>query len=334
MTTTLVLITRNSFLRLAIEAILRGSHDVAHVETVAELSAVTGQRACDLILFDTALLDASPHATFLGIAPPILAINTGGAPLGLIASARFQSILSVGDDGRLDVGALRKNLPLAIKAGLSSDPRRPAAIEGRPILRPLTSAAPRDLLLIGASTGGPDALIAFLGALGPPALPVVVAIHMPADQTAVFADHLSASTGLSVSECAQGALPCAGQVAVLKGGTNYRIECGTSGIVLRRSLAEVGPYRPCIDMLFGSAADAGLCCDVVVLSGMGEDGAAGAARLEAAGGRILVQRPDSCVVAGMPTATLKACVAAQALTPAAMAAKLMRPLIATRSEAP
>lgn len=195
-------------------------------------------------------------------------------------------------------------------------------------------STPRDVLLIGASTGGPDALIALLAALGPPKMPVIVAIHMPADQTAVFATHLSTRTGLNVVEAMQGHLPPPGHVAVLKGGTNYRIERSTAGFMLRRSLAEAGPYRPCIDMLFGSAVDAGLSCDAVVLSGMGDDGAAGAARIEAAGGRVLVQRPESCVVAGMPLATLAACRTAQALTPAAIAAKLARPSPVMRTGAP
>jgi two-component system chemotaxis response regulator CheB len=153
---------------------------------------------------------------------------------------------------------------------------------------------------------------------------------MPADQTAAFSDHLAQRTGLPVIETSAGEVPAAGSVAVLKGGANYRIARAPSAVVLRRSLAEAGPYRPSIDMLFGSAAEAGLCCDVVVLSGMGEDGADGAVMIEAAGGRVLVQRPDSCVVAGMPAATLAACRSAQALAPAVIAARLAHHTFATQ----
>lgn len=336
MTTDIVLVTRNSFLRLAIDAILRDhACRIAHVETIAELIGITASRACPLVLFDTALLDTEPvHAGFPGLAPRILAIDTCGLPHGSPGPVRFGSVLSVCEDGRLDLGTLRRCLPDAISAIFSDESRPCTASASRPAVPQTGIPARRDLLLVGASTGGPDALIAFLAALGPPASPVIVAIHMPSDQTAVFADHLSTRTGLNVVECMQGPLPPAGHIAVLKGGTNYRIARGAAGVVLRRSLAEAGPYRPCIDMLFGSAADAGLSCDVVVLSGMGEDGAAGAARVEAAGGRVLVQRPDCCVVAGMPLATLAACPSAQALTPAAIAARLARPSPITRTAAP
>jgi two-component system chemotaxis response regulator CheB len=334
MTVNLALVSENSFLRLAIDAILRnGDCRIEPVGSVGALSSVIAQHDIDLVLFDTALLGSTqPHAAFLGITPPILAIDTGRSPLGLVASGRFAAVLRACDEGRLDIAALQRELPGAIAEnlpGLASPQHR--IIESLPRAHPLE---PRDVLLVGASTGGPEALIALLTAMGPPLLPVVVAIHMPADQTATFAAHLSQRIGLQVVEAVRGELPPTGSIAVLKGGANYRIGRGATGITLRPSLADAGPYRPSINMLFSSAADAGLVCDAVVLSGMGEDGADGAARIEAAGGRVLVQRPDCCVVAGMPAATLAVCRAAQALAPASIAAMLTRRAVSAAETRP
>jgi len=71
---------------------------------------------------------------------------------------------------------------------------------------------------MAASTGGPGALAALLGRMEPPQVPIVIAQHMPADQTAAFARHLAVETRLSVCECGAGQLPSA-QVVVLRGGS-------------------------------------------------------------------------------------------------------------------
>ena len=332
MTVRLALVSGNSFLRLAIDTILRDRDCLIEpVDSIALLVAESLQDGIDLVLLDTALLGAAqPHASLLGVTPPILAIDSCGLRLGAVAATRFAAVLAVCNDGRLDVAALKRSLPTAVEACTRQAFAQGASAAPPAVPLPVADRlAPRALLLIGASTGGPEALIAFLAALGPPPVPAVVAIHMPADQTGFFSDHLSQRTGLRVIETAAGDVPAAGSIAVLRGGANYRIARGRAGFVLRQSLAAAGPYRPSIDMLFGSAAEASLICDAVVLSGMGEDGAGGAARIEAAGGRVFVQRPDSCVVAGMPAATLAACHAAQALTPPAIAARLIRDSRAT-----
>jgi two-component system chemotaxis response regulator CheB len=332
MTVRLALVSGNSFLRLAIDTILRDRDcRIESIDSIAALAAASPLHGIDLVLLDTALLGAAqPHASLLGVAPPILAIDSCGLRLGEVAATRFAAILDVCNEGRLDVAALKRTLPAAIAAGTrQASAQGPSTAPPAAVSPPADRLAPRALLLIGASTGGPEALVAFLAALGPPPVPAVVAIHMPADQTGYFSDHLSRRTGLRVMETAAGAVPAAGSIAVLKGGANYRIARGYAGFVLRQSLADAGPYRPSIDMLFGSAAEASLICDAVVLSGMGEDGADGAARIEVAGGRVFVQRPDSCVVAGMPAATLAACHAAQALTPPAIAARLTRDALRT-----
>jgi two-component system chemotaxis response regulator CheB len=144
--------------------------------------------------------------------------------------------------------------------------------------------------------------------LGPPGLPMIIAQHMPADQTAGFARYLAAESGLYVIERGAGDIPSNAQVVVLRGGSDYRLTRGRAG-PFRLVATEVtgNVFHPSADLLFGSAAKAGIAATAVVLSGMGDDGARGAAEIAERGGRVLVQDFASCVVAGMPSAACTAC---------------------------
>jgi len=234
-------------------------------------------------------------------------------------------------DGVLNMGAIARALPAALDE-LSENPgfRRPAASRVAAGAR-VAGAAPRlsgkrpEIILIAASTGGPSALAILLRQLGPSALPMVVAQHMPADQTASLARHLAAEAGLEVIELGSGELPTGAQVTVLRGGSDYRVVRGTAtGFRLVATGIAGNVFHPSADLLFGSAAAAGLEAVAVVLSGMGEDGARGAAAIAARGGRVLVQDFASCVVAGMPSAAQAACATAAVMSVPAIAQYLGR----------
>jgi two-component system chemotaxis response regulator CheB len=181
------------------------------------------------------------------------------------------------------------------------------------------------MVLVAASTGGPSALTLLLRHLGPPRLPVIVAQHMPADQTAGFAQYLAAESGFEVIERGAGDVPSRAQVTVLHGGSDYRLAPGRAG-QFRLVATEVAGnvFHPSADLLFGSAAEAGMTVMVVVLSGMGDDGARGAAAVAAQGGRVLVQDFASCVVAGMPSAARAACPSAVVASVPEIAERLSR----------
>jgi chemotaxis response regulator CheB len=225
-------------------------------------------------------------------------------------------------DGVLDIGGIARALHETLDALAGTKPAE------RPADRPATStmsardpAGPTEIILIAASTGGPGALVTLLSRLGPPHVPVVVAQHMPADQTESFARHLAVETGLVVRECGVGQMPEA-QVVVLRGGSDYRIRrAANGGFWLSTAMVAGNAFHPSADQLFTSAAEAGIKSAAVVLSGMGEDGARGARSVAAQGGGVLVQDFASCVVPGMPAATRAAC-------PSALIASL--PQIATR----
>src|SRR5207237_8137844 len=106
-------------------------------------------------------------------------------------------------DGVIDMGAVARALPAALdEAAAEFGARREPANAASPVVpepaRPPNG--PSEMVLVASSTGGPSALTRLLCHLGPPKLPVIVAQHMPADQTSAFARHLAAESGLDVVE--------------------------------------------------------------------------------------------------------------------------------------
>ncbi len=176
--------------------------------------------------------------------------------------------------------------------------------------RPLVE--PARLAVIGASTGGPQALQELLGALpGDLPLGVLVAQHMPEKFTRAFAERLGRTSAFTVTEAADGDLVAAGRVLIARGGHHLELRRERGSGTLRVTLAppEAGGcstrYCPSIDRLFTSAALAmprRLCA--VVLTGMGNDGAAGVRAVKAAGGFTLAESELTAVIYGMPRAAV------------------------------
>ena len=138
---------------------------------------------------------------------------------------------------------------------------------------------------------------------------------MPDHGSASLAEHLAAVSAFPVGPAALGRLRP--ESTSLKAAA---ISCWMRAATARwHEAARDGPspFHPNADRLFLSAAEPALSCTVVVLSGMGKDGAEGASRLEAQGAAIYVQEPDTCVVAGMPRAALALCRNARTFDPKA-----------------
>ena len=176
-------------------------------------------------------------------------------------------------------------------------------------LRPFSHVIPR-VLLVGASTGGPQALtklIAQLDAVTESA-PVLIAQHMPATFTTILAEHLSRAGAKPVREAIDGEPVLAGVIYIAPGGRHMRVarRNGTALIVL-----DDGPpinfCKPSLDPLFSSAAEVwGAWNLALVLTGMGTDGSDGAADIVTAGGSIIAQDEATSVVWGMPGSAAEA----------------------------
>ncbi len=170
-------------------------------------------------------------------------------------------------------------------------------------LRPFPAIPPR-ILLIGASTGGPQALNAVVSKLNRVIddAPVLIVQHMPPTFTTIFAEHLSRASGRVAHEGVDGEPVRAGQVYIAPGGKHMRVD-------RRGGEATIGIFdgpmvnfcKPSVDPLFSSAAEVwGAKCLALVLTGMGSDGTNGAAELVAAGGAVIAQDEATSVVWGMP----------------------------------
>ncbi|MFZ0425550.1 MAG: chemotaxis response regulator protein-glutamate methylesterase [Xanthobacteraceae bacterium] len=220
-----------------------------------------------------------------------------------------------------------------VSRGRRSDLFRPES--GAVRLRPFSLSPPR-ALVIGSSTGGPQALSVVVEKL-PAAIdraPVLIAQHMPPTFTTVLAEHLSRIGGRGAHEAEHGEPVLAGGIYVAPGGRHMRVVRGTDGGI-RIALGDDPPInfcKPAVDALFTSAASVwGSACLALVLTGMGADGTAGAADIVAAGGSVIAQDEASSVVWGMPRSVAQAGVCSAVLPLEAIAPKIVRLFSGDRS---
>lgn len=162
----------------------------------------------------------------------------------------------------------------------------------------------RHLIVVGASTGGPEALREFLANMPADSPGIAIVQHMPAMFTGPFAKRLDAASLLSVSEAVDGDQLRPGRAVVARGDTHLTVR-GRIGSwrVCYTDRKKVNRHCPSVDVLFDSAVEAvGENAIGVILTGMGADGAAGLLRLRRQGALTLGQDSRSCVVFGMPKA--------------------------------
>ncbi len=172
------------------------------------------------------------------------------------------------------------------------------------------SGAHADVVVLGISTGGPQALRYLMPRL--PAdfpVPIAVVLHMPVGYTEMYARRLNELSALEVVEARHGDLLRAGAVFIAPAGRHLSFVRRADGSV--RCHLDLRPldtlHRPSVDVLFRSAAETfGPRVLAVVMTGMGDDGLAGAAHVKARGGRVLTEAESSCVVYGMPRAVADA----------------------------
>jgi two-component system chemotaxis response regulator CheB len=201
----------------------------------------------------------------------------------------------------------------------------PASEPPAPIARPAgePQPAPVELIAVAASTGGPGVLRQVLSALpGDFSLPMVVVQHITPGFGQGFARWLDSATPLQVSIAQDGELLRPGHVLLAPDDAHLLVTAG--GIVRLAWDVPASGQCPSATRLFDSALRvyrAGLLA--VVLSGMGDDGAAAVPAILEAGGRVLVQEASTCTVASMPQAA-RAQGAGPALAPEAIAAELLR----------
>lgn len=302
-------IARNG--REAVEAAKRLQPDVITLDI--EMPEMDGLTALRHIMRDspTQVLMLSSLTTE-GSHVSLKALSLGAADV--LAKDQSQVSLKIND--------LRNELVQRIRA-LGASRRFKGGVAG--IARPARPPVPKfrhgafDVVCIGSSTGGPPVLETILASLpGDLATPIVVAQHMPEVFTRSMAERLGNTCQLRVVHAGHGDPLSKRTIHIAPGGQHLKLQ--KDG--LAKWKLSVGPqpvshrYKPSVDALFTSAAESvGRRTLAIVLTGIGDDGLAGARTLHALGAPVIAQSQETCVVYGMPKVVTQAGITIASLTP-------------------
>lgn len=328
-----LLVDDSSVARAFIARALNGVAEiVGHAANGREGVAMLGRTDADIVLLDVEMpelngLAALPLITGQSEAAVIVVSSTATAGAhATVEALRLGAADVLAKPSALVVGEIMRfeHALVATVRGLGAArtaraPGKPAKPRPSPSLRP-AGGGRIACLAIGASTGGPQALDRLLLALPPGfSAPILVTQHLPPAFMAVFARHLATlGRPASVAEDLMPIRP--GTVLVAPGDAHLTVQRHGARLIARLDSRPVANgCRPSVDPMLASLAEAcGGGGMGILLSGMGRDGAEGAARLVEAGGTVMAQDEESSVVWGMPGAVAQAGLVSALLDPAAL----------------
>jgi two-component system, chemotaxis family, protein-glutamate methylesterase/glutaminase len=315
--------------RAAVNWLEKGEADVAILDVeMPELDGLSAlplllARRPDLVVIMASTLtrrnaEVSLKALSLGAADYVAKPEAGG---GGIAAVDYRRQLI---DKVRHIAARRRSAKSG-SARLWNSPGKGAIVPAK--LRPPGAKVPR-VLLVGSSTGGPQALLRVLPHLGGAAAraPILVAQHMPATFTTILAEHIGRATGRSTREAIDGEPVADGSIYVAPGGRHMRVALDKGrAFILLDDGPPVNFCKPAVDPLFESASTVwGPRSLALILTGMGSDGTRGARAIAAAGGTILAQDEATSVVWGMPGSAAQAGLCTAVLPLSRIAAEVTR----------
>ena len=189
---------------------------------------------------------------------------------------------------------------------------------------------PPGIVVIGASTGGPQALVALLKpmAWALERLPVCVTLHMPPELMPIIATHVARTCGVATTIVTERQPLEIGRVYFAPGDRHLDLKRTAKGVEIDLTSERPSDFcKPAVDVMFAAAAHAyGARAVGIVLSGMGKDGLVGAGAIVAAGGTILAQDKHTSAVWGMPGAVANAELTSAVLPPGDLAREIIRRL--------
>ncbi|MFO0596543.1 MAG: chemotaxis-specific protein-glutamate methyltransferase CheB [Myxococcaceae bacterium] len=249
---------------------------------------------------------------------PVIVVSSYGHPSDTFKALQlgaFDFVARPGEGDDAGFAAIRAELIEKLRAApfMRRDERKPAtpAKKKSSTSLPPVPEAPKaevvQLVLIGASTGGPPAVQSVIECLIGLPVCVVVAQHMPARFTQAFAERLDQLLPFRVTEAKTGDPIVAGRVYVAPGGEQLELDRHGDRLTLEvKMTTPADPHAPSVDRLFASAArHAPPNTRALVLTGMGADGGKGAALLKRAGIDVWAEAESTAVVFGMPEAAIK-----------------------------
>jgi two-component system chemotaxis response regulator CheB len=308
----------SSFMRAALTHILRADSSIEIVGTAGdgvEAVALACALRPDVVLLDVDMPRMGGMAALRRIMQecPIPVVMISGFDLKH-ADLTARSLMSGAVDAitkpsgciSYDIANIRQEIVAKVKAAATVDPSKVArAVPARSVpLRFEGDGAQRSIVVVGASTGGPRAILAVLSQL-PRNFPAAILVvqHMGVELLAHFAKHLKDHTALDVSVAHDGDTIGPGQAAVLLGGFRVAmasVDATTVRLQLRRTSVR-GIDTPSIDEAMQAAAQAwGPRALGVLLTGTGSDGARGMQAIKDAGGATIAEDASTCLAFGMP----------------------------------
>ncbi|MCS0631015.1 chemotaxis response regulator protein-glutamate methylesterase [Telluria mixta] len=280
--------------------------EMPRMDGITFLRKIMAERPTPVVICST-LTEKGAETTMAALAAGAVSIITK-PKLGLkdfLSESAEELIAAVRAASQVNVRRLAARVPSApapVPAKLSADAVLPAAADARPLLR-----TTERVVAIGTSTGGTLALEEVLTALPRVTPGIVIVQHMPEKFTAAFADRLNGLCQIEVREARHGDRVLPGRALIAPGGkhmllrrdgANYHVDVIDGPLVNR--------HRPSVDVLFRSVArHAGANALGIIMTGMGDDGAAGLLEMRKAGARTVAQDEESCVVYGMPKEAVK-----------------------------
>ncbi|WP_408888836.1 chemotaxis-specific protein-glutamate methyltransferase CheB [Myxococcus faecalis] len=308
----------SAFARKVLKQVLSNAPDIQVVDTardgldalekVAELSPDV--LTLDLVMPNLDGLGVLRALSSMELAPRVVVVSSAGEESELAVAALQNGAVelvhkptALATDRLYELGAeLVEKVRVAARAA-----RRPVASPVAPSSFASPDALPpaRQLVVVGTSTGGPQALTKLLSEL--PAdfpAPMALALHIPPGYTEAVARRLDALCPLEVREAEDGMELFPGRVVLARAGQHLKVERHGALSLVRLDRHPLRmPHHPSVDVLFQSAARVwGKDTVGVVLTGMGDDGRDGARAIREAGGVVLTESESSCVVYGMPRA--------------------------------
>ena len=334
----LAVVDDSAFVRKAIGRMLESDDRIEVVGTASsgeELLANMERWAPDVITLDLSMPGIGGLVTLdrvMALRPtPVIILSTHagrGAPQTIEALHRGASdFIDKQQYSLLDFSALRSILVDKVMAvARAPEPLPPRRAANPSAIEP---SGHYEVLLMGASTGGPPAIEQLLDDLGADCpVPVLVVQHMPQGFTRAFADRLNAHLPLGVREAEDGMPIEPGRVYIAPGGKHLRMAREGDRLACSLSMRPEVAHRPSVDELFFSALPMADRAIAVLLTGMGKDGAEAMRQLAQGGAFTIAQDEATCVVYGMPGAAVTLQAARQVL-PLHRVGSRLRELLAT-----
>lgn len=265
-------------------------------------------------------LEGAPRVIVVSISDTDTELGAAALQAGAFDIVRKPTALATGQ-----LYEVRDELIRKVKQAAVARPQRFTRAIQAPAAAPLSHT--REVVVLGTSTGGPQAITRLLAALpGDLPVPILIALHIPSGYTQALAARLDAGSPLDVREAEDGMELRPGLCVLARGGAHMRIvRRGVHHLVEVDEHQGSAAHAPSVDVLFQSAADTfGSGTLGVVLTGMGDDGLLGSGAIHRAHGLVLTEAERSCVVYGMPRCVKEAGYSASQVSLDEMAAEILR----------